>query len=88
MKWKLNYIFNNDILNIINLLLKKKINKFFFNNKSIILNLLKNMIIFVYNGLFYKKIFIKKFFTNYKSGNFIFTRKFFKFNKRIKKIKR
>lgn len=87
MKWKLNYLYNNDIKKILNFLLKKKIN-FFFNKKTYIINILKNKYIFIYNGLFYKKFLIRSFFTGYRIGNFIFTKKFFKYNKKLKKNKR
>ena len=86
--WKINKIsvdyFKKILLLKFNYKLKGK-NKIIFKkyNKIIKIFLFKN--IFIYKGYFYRKLNITKFILNFKYGDFIFTRKPYKYILKLKK---
>lgn len=84
---KLHYCSLSNLKNVLNLFFKKKTKNVIFFKNLFIINLDINKNIYVYNGFSFKKLLIVNFYRNYRYGNFIFTRKIFKFNKKVK-IKR
>jgi ribosomal protein S19 len=87
MKWKKRYFSKNIIIKTINIILKKKINYFFFLKNSYFCKVFLKKKIFIYNGVCFKKLKILFFFYGFNLGSFIFTKKPFKYNKKIKKNK-
>lgn len=82
MLWKIKIY---DLKNKINYLIRGISKKIYFFKNIFILKNNTFITIFIYNGIFFKKFFFTKLFINYKLGYFIFTKKRFKFNKKIKK---
>lgn len=85
MKWKINFFYKNYILKKINIILNKKINKLIFFKNSFISKIYYKKMFFLYKGYLYKKIIIIIFYIGKRFGNFVLTRKPFKFNKKQKK---
>jgi len=88
MRWKLVF-FSKDIFNkVINLKIKKNISNLIFKKNSFIPSLFLHKKLFIYKGFFFRYLIITKYIINYKFGEFLFTKKPFKFIKKNKKIKR